>query len=277
MKMKKMIVFFTFVIMLAASMVVFAADKSKDSSQAKVQQQTQTNVAQPLASLQDKAALLNSAQQKALSDKIAQIEKKHNIRVAVLTVKALPEGVSEKKLADDTLNQNYRDEQNNNGSIILVVCPEIRKWYVSTDNNMRKIVTDDEGFPYLRDQFVPLMKEDNYDGAFENYVSTVDFMCSYYKDEGESYNPANEFSIAALILGFLCSLGIGWFFVECLRSNMGNVKPQKEADEYMKRESLQIPVQQDNYLYTNRVVTRRSSNDNDSDSSSSNGGGGGSY
>lgn len=287
MKMKKLAAIFTFIFMLASSMMAFAAASNLQNgsdagkTQANKPQQQSTAVVEKLtASLEDRAGLLKPDQQKELSEKLAQVEKRYNIRVVVYTVKEIPAGMTDQAFTDNALNTNYRDEQHNNGSIMLMVCPTTRKWYVSTDNNMRKIITDDKGFPCLRDAFLPELKEDNYAGAFSTYADTVGDFCAYYEEEGEPYDPANEFSYFALILGTLLSLLIGWGFVTYLRAQMSNVANLNEANAYMDRSSISIPVKQDTFLYTSRVVTRRSKSSDSSSSSSSsssNGGGGGSY
>jgi uncharacterized protein len=109
----------------------------------------------------------------------------------------------------------------------------------------------------------------------------VDELLTYYEAEGEPWDPANEFSIMGLMLGALCSFGLGYLFVSYLRGRMSNVQHVSQADDYLDRNSVNITHQSDTFLHTTRTVTKRSKSDNSSSSSggssSSNGGGSGSY
>ncbi|MBQ3854959.1 MAG: TPM domain-containing protein [Anaerovibrio sp.] len=236
-----------------------------------------------MVSLFDMENLLKPDQQQALMQKLIKIEDKYNVRVVVMTVPKDAQTGSEsgiKKFADETLNRNYRDEANNNGSIMMVVCPSARKWAVTTDNNMRERITDENGFPAIRDSFMSDLKDNDYNGAFNAYADKVDELLAYYEKEGEPWDPANEFSFLGLILGALISAGIAYLFVSHLRGNMSNVRHVSEANEYLNRDSVNISRQSDVFLHTTRTVTKRAKSDNSSSSSgrsSSNGGGSGSY
>ena len=236
-----------------------------------------------MVSLFDMENLLKPDQQQALMQKLIKIEDKYNVRVVVMTVPKDAQTGSEsgiKKFADETLNRNYRDEANNNGSIMMVVCPSARKWAVTTDNNMRERITDENGFPAIRDSFMSDLKDNDYNGAFNAYADKVDELLAYYEKEGEPWDPANEFSFLGLILGALISAGIAYLFVSHLRDNMSNVRHVSEANEYLNRDSVNISRQSDVFLHTTRTVTKRAKSDNSSSSSgrsSSNGGGSGSY
>lgn len=236
-------------------------------------------------SLHDMENLLKPDQQKALLQKLKDIEQKHNVRVVVMTVPKDSRTGSEsgiKKFADDTLNKYYRDEAHNNGSIMMVVCPSARKWAVTTDNNMRARVTDENGYPAIKDAFMSDLKDNNYDGAFNAYADEVDQLLAYYEEEGEPWDPANEFSYVGFVLAVLASLGLGWIWVEYLRGKMSNVRFVGEADEYLDRNSVNITEQSDTFLRTTRTVTKRVKSENSSSGggggrSSNNGGGSGSY
>ncbi|MCR5175549.1 MAG: TPM domain-containing protein [Anaerovibrio sp.] len=230
-------------------------------------------------SLHDFAQVINDRQEsKSLLEKLNRIEHSHGVRVAIMTVSSLG-GKDINAFADDTLNKYYRDEANNNGSIIMVVCPSERKWAISTDNNMRERITDEHGYPAVKNSFIDHLSGNNYTGAFNDYAEKVDELLTYYENEGEPWDPNNKFSYAGFILGILASVGIGYLFVKHLRGKMSNVHHVDEADDYLDRNSIDITYQEDIFLHTTRTVTKRSNDDDDSSSgsSSSNGGGSGSY
>lgn len=291
---KLLTVFMSLLLMLALSVPVMAGTDSSPAGN--LLAQTTTNQKDPKAigqiklpadlgmvSLFDMENLLKPDQQQALMQKLIKIEDKYNVRVVVMTVPKDAQTGSEsgiKKFADETLNRNYRDEANNNGSIMLVVCPSARKWAVTTDNSMRERITDENGFPAIRDSIMSDLKDNDYNGAFNAYADKVDELLAYYEEEGEPWDPSKEFSFMGLILGALISAGIAYLFVSHLRDNMSNVRHVSEANEYLNRDSVNISRQSDVFLHTTRTVTKRAKSDNSSSSSgssSSNGGGSGSY
>lgn len=232
-------------------------------------------------SLLDMENLLQPAEQKELLQKLAGIEQKYNIRIVVMTVPddgrtGTESGI--KRFADKVLNRYYRDEKNNNGSIMLVVCPQARKWAVTTDNNMRRYITDANGYPSLKESFLEQLKDNDYNGAFNAYADRVEELIAYYNEEGIPWDPADEFSYTGAVLAVIMSALIGYGFVGYLRSRMSNVQPASEADDYLDQNSIDITRENDVFLYTTRTVTKRVKSESSSSSGrSSNGGGSGSY
>ena len=202
--MKKLLtIFMSLLLLLAFSLPVMANAETgaKKSSQA---QGAAWSANLGKASLYDMKKLLKPEQQTKLQEKLSQIEKKHNVRVVVITVPADSRTKTEqgiKQVADETLNKYFRDEAHNNGSIMLMICPEARKWAITTDNNMRQRITDDRGYPEIRKAVIEEIKDkkDDYNAAFNNYADKVDELLTYYEKEGEAWDPSNEFSILGLM------------------------------------------------------------------------------
>ena len=286
-------IFMSLLLLLAFSMPVMAETtkvKKVTNTVTQTEKQVDINTGLPadLAaySVHDMEGLITPEQAAALDKKLEGIEQKHNVRVVVMTVPKDSRTGTEKGIkafADDVLNKYYRDEANNNGSIMLVICPSARKWAVTTDNNMRQRITDENGFPAIKEVFLDEIKDhkDDYNAAFNNYADKVDELLTYYEAEGEPWDPANEFSIMGLILGALCSFGLGYLFVSYLRGRMSNVQHVSQADDYLDRNSVNITHQSDTFLRTTVSRTKRerseSRSSSSSGSSSSNGGGSGSY
>lgn len=286
-------IFMSLLLLLAFSMPVMAETtkvKKVTNTVTQTEKQVDINTGLPadLAaySVHDMEGLITPEQAAALDKKLEGIEQKHNVRVVVMTVPKDSRTGTEKGIkafADDVLNKYYRDEANNNGSIMLVICPSARKWAVTTDNNMRQRITDENGFPAIKEVFLDEIKDhkDDYNAAFNNYADKVDELLTYYEVEGEPWDPANEFSIMGLMLGALCSFGLGYLFVSYLRGRMSNVQHVSQADDYLDRNSVNITHQSDTFLRTTVSRTKRerseSRSSSSSGSSSSNGGGSGSY
>ena len=286
-------IFMSLLLLLAFSMPVMAETtkvKKVTNTVTQTEKQVDINTGLPadLAaySVHDMEGLITPEQAAALDKKLDGIEQKHNVRVVVMTVPKDSRTGTEKGIkafADDVLNKYYRDEANNNGSIMLVICPSARKWAVTTDNNMRQRITDENGFPAIKEVFLDEIKDhkDDYNAAFNNYADKVDELLTYYEAEGEPWDPANEFSIMGLMLGALCSFGLGYLFVSYLRGRMSNVQHVSQADDYLDRNSVNITHQSDTFLRTTVSRTKRERSESRSSRSSggsrSNGGGSGSY
>ena len=80
-------------------------------------------------------------------------------------------------------------------------------------------------------------------------------------------------NLIALIISLLISLFCGYAFRKSLIDSMSNVHVAKEAQEYLKRDTVNITTVVDTYLYTNiSVVPKAEHHDNqeqDNDSSDS--------
>ena len=262
-------IFMSLLLLLAFSMPVMAETtkvKKVTNTVTQTEKQVDINTGLPadLAaySVHDMEGLITPEQAAALDKKLEGIEQKHNVRVVVMTVPKDSRTGTEKGIkafADDVLNKYYRDEANNNGSIMLVICPSARKWAVTTDNNMRQRITDENGFPAIKEVFLDEIKDhkDDYNAAFNNYADKVDELLTYYEAEGEPWDPANEFSIMGLMLGALCSFGLGYLFVSYLRGRMSNVQHVSQADDYLDRNSVNITHQSDTFLRTTVSRTKR--------------------
>ena len=226
-------------------------------------------------SLMDGAGLLQKAEQQAVSDALREVEKKHNVRIGVVTVKGVNGDVGQ--FANQVLDRAYTDGQN--GNLVLVLSMAERDWYISTDNTMRQKITDDEGINYLSESFLPSFGADKYAEGFKNFALRADEMLTYYETEGEAYDPSAEFSpfslVVALILAALAGMGVRAGLIK----SMSNVYPEPAASAYLDRDSFKLTESDDTYLYTTVSRRRKPKNNNNGHSSSngSHGGGGGKF
>ena len=229
----------------------------------------------PVPSVVDQAKLLSDKQRQQLSAQIEQVERNHGVRIAVVTLQSL-QGKEPRQTADAILDRDYADGAH--GSMVLLLAMDTRDWYVSTDNSMRKRITDDGGFAYLSDAFLPSLKDGDYAGAFRQYVATADAMLDYYEEQGEPYDPASEFSLLAFIVAVvfagLAAIGV-WQILLC---QLNNVTRAVAADSYLQRDSVALTEQSDTYLYTDVTRTPKAKSSSGSSSSGgSHGGGGGKF
>ena len=226
-------------------------------------------------SLMDGAGLLQKAEQQEVSNALREVEKKHHVRIGVVTVKGVNGDVGQ--FANQVLDRAYTDGQN--GNLVLVLSMAERDWYISTDNTMRQKIIDGEGIDYLSESFLPAFSENQYAQGFKKFAARADEMLTYYETEGTAYDPSAEFSpfslAVALILAGLAGFGVR----AALIKSMSNVYPEPAASAYLDRDSFKLTESDDTYLYTNVTRRRKPKNNSSSHSSSdgSHGGGGGKF
>ena len=134
----------------------------------------------------DESDLLSDAEEQALDAKLAAYEAAHGIRVLVGTVKNT-HGQVLGKVANGVVDRIA--DGGANGTIVLLLAPKERDFYISTDNKMRTRITDDDGIEHLAGQFVPSLKENKYAEGFTAFAAAVDEMVTYYEKEGKPFNP----------------------------------------------------------------------------------------
>lgn len=122
--------------------------------------------------LVDEADLLKPDQEKALLAKLKDVSKRQKCDVVVVTVKSL-EGKSAQDFADDYFDYNgYGQGKNHDGVLFLISMVE-RKWHISTTGYGITAFTD-AGLDYLSKQFLPDLKDGDYNAAFTTYAEQCD-------------------------------------------------------------------------------------------------------
>ena len=235
---------------------------------------------QQYPSFVDGAALVKPVDKTNLLSNLREIETKHGIRCAVLTVKTT-QGMNIRDYAQAVQDQYFANAPK--GSILMVISMDNRKWRITTDKTMRTKIIDDVVVGDLKDAFINDLKKGNYAAAFTKYGRKVDELMTYYEKNGEAYDPSKEFSFGAAGVAALISFLIGGGVKKGMVDSMSNVTNAVEAGQYLKRDSFNLIGRNDTYLYTHTtVVPKAKSRDNDDSGSSSggtggHGGGGGSF
>lgn len=232
----------------------------------------------------DESDLLSDAEEQALDAKLAAYEAAHGIRVLVGTVKNT-HGQVLGKVANGVVDRIA--DGGANGTIVLLLAPKERDFYISTDNKMRERITDDDGIDYLADQFVPSLKEDKYAEGFTAFAAAVDEMVTYYEKEGKPFNPdAFLLTIVALVGALIAAALVYWFIFANLSDSMLSVRSAHEADDYVERGSFRLTHKEDVFLRTTESRETKHKQTSSSSSGSyistssrdeSHGGGGGKY
>ena len=232
----------------------------------------------------DESDLITDAEEQALNAKLAAYEQAHGIRILVGTVKNT-HGQVLGKVANGVVDRIA--DGGANGTIVLLLAPKERDFYISTDNKMRERITDDDGIEHLADKFVPSLKENKYAEGFTAFAAAVDEMVTYYEKEGKPFNPdAFLLTIVALVGALIAAALVYWFIFANLSDSMLSVRSAHEADDYVERGSFRLTHKEDVFLRTtesretkHKVTSSSSSGSYISTSSrdESHGGGGGKY
>lgn len=257
-------IFFLMAIFILSCSVTFAAAKPNENNENSAQVEQKNSEQQNLnSSVVDTAEVFSSYQKKALTEKIQQLEQKYKIRIGINFFKDIDDEDID-TVANERLRKYYGDGQN--GGIVLTVDMVYRKWNIALDAKLNQRILSYSDVAYLHDEFYDKLHNDDYYGAANAYLASVDELLNYYEQNGTPYDRSQEFDPISLAVAVGIAIVLGVVIREWLIGSMSNVKFASEARDYLKRETVRLTEQRDTYLYTN--ITRRTK------SKSSSGGGG---
>lgn len=222
--------------------------------------------------------VLNTDDQKNLENRLAQINEKYDVHVGVVFLKKLPVGRTAENVAKAIAEGGNGYEQGSKGSMVLLVATDSRDYYIATGRYLNKIITSKEGIPYIQEEILPDLKDNNFGEAAFGFAGAVEMELAYYEKNGEPYDPAKEFSWLALLIavlgGGLAGIGVRSYLI----SQMSNVHHAADADVYLDRESFELTGESDTFLYTKvKAVPKKKHSSGSSSDSGSTGGGGGKF
>ncbi|MBR1579465.1 MAG: TPM domain-containing protein [Selenomonadaceae bacterium] len=201
-----------------------------------------------ITSLTDSAQLLDSNDAQLLTDKIKSIENKHGVRIGVVTLKSA-RGLEINAIADNLLDDYFSGARN--GSIVLTVVIDTRQWYISTDAQMKRRVTNEAGIPYLKEQFLTEMSQGDYATAFNYYIDAVDQLLTYYEQNETPYDPTSGFNPMAAVAAVVIAIVIAGVVRSSMIDAMSNVRHANEAIDYLVRNSVKVFEARDIFLFMN--------------------------
>ena len=259
-------------LLLCLSIFVLAAPKAADASDI------------GNARVVDEADLLTDAEEKELDANIAAFEKAHGVRILVGNVKNT-HGQVLGKIANAIVDRIA--DGGANGTIVFLLAPKDRDFYVSTENKMRERITDEYGIEHLADTFVPDLKDNQYGKAYTAFAATVDEMLTYYEKEGKPYIPLDPWAIVGILGTALLLAAIVYGAISShLEEGMETTAKASEADDYLSYSSVRITHSKDIYIrtsesrqakYEKKTSSSSGSHITTSSRDSSHGGGGGKY
>ena len=224
------------------------------------------------SSLADGAQLLKGSERIAVMNEIGSVEKKYDVRLAIVTVASMTQ-VKIGDYANQILDSTYKDGKN--GNMVLVLAMDTRDYYIATDKAMRQRITDKGGIPALEEQFLPLLKETKYADAFTAYVQGAGEQLAYYEANGKAYDPHDQSSGTALAIARVLGIGGGFLIRRYLISTMSNVAPALAASAYLDKDSFDLVEKDDTFLFMNVSRTAKAKKSERHDSTDEKHGGGG--
>ena len=235
-----------------------------------------TNVALAASSLVDNADLLSSRQEREVLQFLEQVEKAHNVRVAVVTMPTIGNSSTAAfadKLVDDVYNNGA------NGNMVLLQVIDQRKWYISTDSKLKSITGSNDAVNYMSNAFVPYLSKGDYPNAYKVYATKANDLLAYYAQNGKPIKKEKPFPnepalVFALFGAFIFTKSVR----KSLIDSMSNVNAAVAADAYLDERSFELKDSNDTYMYSNVVaVPRPRGNGHHGGGSGGHGGGGGGY
>ena len=235
-----------------------------------------SNVSSAASSLVDNADLLSPRQEREVLQVLEQVEKAHNVRVAVVTMPTIGNSSTAAfadKLVDDVYNNGA------NGNMVLLQVIDQRKWYISTDSKLKSITGSNDAVNYMSNAFVPYLSKGDYPNAYKVYATKANDLLAYYAQNGKPIKKEKPFPnepalVFALFGAFIFTKSVR----KSLIDSMSNVNAAVAADAYLDERSFELKDSNDTYMYSNVVaVPRTRGNGHHGGGSGGHGGGGGGY
>ena len=234
------------------------------------------SVALAASSLVDNADLLSPRQEREVLQVLEQVEKAHNVRVAVVTMPSIGNNsmaAYANKLVDNVYNDGAK------GNMVLLQVTDQRKWYISTDSKLKDITGTNDAVNYMSKAFVSYLSNGDYPNAYKVYATKANDLLDYYAKNGKPVKKEKPFPnepalVFALFGAFIFTKSVR----RSLINSMSNVNAAVAADAYLDERSFELKDSSDTYMYSNVVaVPRPRGNSHHGGGSGGHGGGGGGY
>ncbi len=236
--------------------------------------------------LVDNADLLDESEEEALSALLDEISLRQTLDVVIVTVSDTG-SKSPMAFADDFFDTHGYGFGEDADGVLLLISMRERDYWISTCGYGITAFTD-AGIDYIGEQMLPDLSDGDYATAFEAFATLCDDFITQAKN-GEAYDEGHlprapfDFGIS-LVIALLVGFGLAFIITGSMKSKLKTVRARAGANTYVKKDSLQITVARDIYLYRilNRVPRPKEasgggSSVHTSSSGRSHGGGGGKF
>lgn len=195
--------------------------------------------------LKDDAGLLTKTEAAEVEEHLIGAGENRNCLVAVVTAEHSP--------YNDYENEAYRlvESFDTNNVVLLYLDMGAQAYRIETKGNGTRALNDD-ALDYIEDSFIDDLRGNRFFMAFIHFADSTGKVL-------KSYNDGREFKAAfPLLRNLFISLLVGGFVaflvVIKLKNDLKTVKIQNSASNFIKRDSLNVTLKKDIFLY--RTVTR---------------------
>lgn len=211
------------------------------------------------ARLVDMADILEDADERRLLQMLDEISMRHQLDIVIVTAGTLDKKTPMEYADDfyDTHDYGFGAEKD---GVLLLVSMEDRDWWISTTGYGVTAFTD-AGLGYISGQFLPMMGEGDYAGAFARFAELCDAFVTQART-GAPYDvgalPKAPFRVgyhvcAALLFGFIFAA----ITTAVMAAGMRTVRPQPSAQAYVKDGSMRVTDSRDLFLYAHTDRTKQ--------------------
>lgn len=215
----------------------------------------------------DEADLLTGEEEARLAEKLANISSQYNAQLVIITVPSAT-GTTDALVEElyDGMNLGWGADRD---GVLLLVCMDPREYRILSNGYAAQAI-DPDCISAIGDAMV----SDLSDGAYADAFTTFADNCAYYLD---GYLNGFPFNVGmSLLVSLIVGVVAGIAAAIILKNQLKSVHQQKQANAYVKSDSLQLTASRDLFLYREVSRTEKSSTQS-SDSGSSRSVGGGSF
>lgn len=229
----------------------------------------------------DGASLLSSSEKTDLEETLSYISSNQLMDIVIATTTTYKDSTA-MAFADDLYdNNNYGYGVNKDGLLLLIAMDE-HEYYIST-SGLAISYFSDSTIKRIGDEIAPLLTASDYYGAFSKFASLSSEKIAREREKLNTTTTTKKeevFSPSFLRLAFSLAFIISLIIVIIMKGKLKSVKTKNEADDYIKRDSLNLTKSNDMFLYhtiTRTEIPKENSSTHTSSSGRTHGGGGGKF
>jgi uncharacterized membrane protein YgcG len=221
----------------------------------------------------DQNKALSKQDTQAITGRINELNRKHNISIGVLLI-TVPDSKQSGSVASGFLTQGGYDKATK-GGIVLLLDMKGHNWYIATDKKLGQAITPEYGVKRLGTNIVAnLKKNDTPAPAIRSFLTGIDTLTEYYEKNGKAMTKEDETKaiaekkeakesgdkspgIISYLVGLVASIGAAFGYRSNLRSKMSNVATASEALDYVDEEGLNMLTSTDEFDHSDIERTPR--------------------
>lgn len=231
----------------------------------------------------DEAGLLTDEERADLEERAQIIASTYGMDVVIVTNESL-DGKTATEYADDYFDYNgYGLGAKESGTLLLVSMGE-RDWAISTKGDAIQAVTD-WGNEQLQDAMLSDLSAGYYADAFNRYLDELDYLYDSYVNAGAVgggdgsgedealtgpiwwYRVRAKLTFGRVLLCIAIAAVISGITVAGMAKAMNSARGQRQARDYVVKDSFHLSQCRDRFLYTTVTKTRRVQNEDHGGSS----------